>query len=106
MLNSLEEISCFAHTTTIAYHIFQQVRSTKLCKKIPKLNLNLKFYFNQAVNIPLNPVNNPMEVCEPLLDEQPQPNMVLSDPPFLPVCCYTVILEANDNILCVVSAIV
>ena len=62
----------------LGYHIFQQVRQTKLWKKVPKLNL--KFNFNQAVNVPQNPVNNLMEaedynqLRESLLDEQPQPN--------------------------------
>ena len=62
----------------LVYHIFQQLRSTKLWKKVPKLNL--KFNFNQAVNVPQNPANNPMEaehynqLRESLLDEQPRPN--------------------------------
>ena len=62
----------------LAYHIFQQVRSTKLWKKVPKLKL--KFNFNQAVNDPRNLANNLMEdeeynqLRESLLDEQPQPN--------------------------------
>ena len=62
----------------LAYHIFQQVRSTKLWKKVPKLNLKLNF--NQAVNDLRNPANNLMEaedynqLRESLLDEQPRPN--------------------------------
>ena len=61
----------------LAYHIFQQLRHTKLWKKVPKLKL--KFNFNQAVNVPQNPVNNLMEaeeynqLRESLLDEQPRP---------------------------------
>ena len=61
----------------LTYHIFQQVRHTKLWKKVPKLKL--KFNFNQAVNVPQNPVNNLMEaeeynqLRESLLDEQPRP---------------------------------
>ena len=59
------------------FHIFQQLRQTKPWKKVPKLKL--KFNFNQAVNVPQNPVNNLMEaeeynqLRESLLDEQPQP---------------------------------
>ena len=62
----------------LVYHIFQQLRQTKLWKKVPKLNL--KFNSNQAVNDLRNPANNPMEaedynqLRESLLDEQPQPN--------------------------------
>ena len=62
----------------LAYHIFQQVRSTKLWKKVPKLKL--KFNFNQAVNDPRNPANNLMEaedynqIRESLLEDQPRSN--------------------------------
>ena len=56
----------------LAYHIFQQVRQTNLWKKVPKLKL--KFNFNQAVNVPQNPVNNYNQLRESLLDEQPRPN--------------------------------
>ena len=62
----------------LAYHIFQQVRHTKLWRKVPKLKLKLNF--NQAVNVPRNPANNLMEdedynqLRESLLEDQPRSN--------------------------------
>ena len=62
------------------YHIFQQLRNTKLWKKVPKLELIQKFNSDQAVNALQNPINNVTEVesynqlCEPLLEDLPQPN--------------------------------
>ena len=62
----------------LTYHIFQQLRSTKLWKKVPKLEM--KFNSDQAVNAPQNPANNVTEVGsfnqlrEPLLEDLPQPN--------------------------------
>ena len=65
----------------LAYHIFQQLRHTKLCKKIPKLKLtDKKVSFQQDAN------NNPTSVAaandpevqhftrlrEPLLDDEPE----------------------------------
>ena len=43
----------------LAYHIFQQLRDTKLWKKVPKLNLKLnKLNIKQAV------INHPEDPCE------------------------------------------
>ena len=64
----------------LTYHIFQQLRHTKLWEKVPKVEL--KFNFNRTVNDPQNPVNNVMvtevgsysQLCEPLLEDLPQPN--------------------------------
>ena len=64
----------------LAYHIFQQLRHTKLWK-LPKLNLELKNKLNtkQAVNNLDNPLNNPTEsvnldqLREPWLDDLLQP---------------------------------
>ena len=63
----------------LAYHIFQQVRHTKLWKKVPKPNLrcnNLKVMFNQVVN---KPTDNPTmqlsvfdQLRESLLEDQSQ----------------------------------
>ena len=56
----------------LAYHIFQQIRQTKLWKKIPKLN---KLKTKQAVN-ELNTLLNDLsesgrfdELCEPWLED-------------------------------------
>ena len=75
----------------LAYHIFQQLRDTKLWKKMPKLNvklrlkklnkkLNKKLSTKQTEDISLNdPTNNLTEsgefnqLREPLLDDLPQP---------------------------------
>ena len=65
----------------LAYHIFQQLRHTKLWKKVPKLNLELKKKLNtkQAVNNLDNPINNPTEsvnldqLREPWLEDLLQP---------------------------------
>ena len=61
----------------LTYHIFQQVRHTKLWKKVPKLNLKLnKLKTKQAVN---NPINDPTEsvnldqLREPWLEDLLQP---------------------------------
>ena len=58
----------------LAYHIFQQVRHTKLWKKVPKLNLkcnNLKVTFNQVVNKPMdNPTMKFDQLRESLLEDQ------------------------------------
>ena len=61
----------------LAYHIFQQVRQTKLWKKVPKLNLKFnKLNSKKAVN---NPINDPTEsvnldqLCEPWLEDLLQP---------------------------------
>ena len=62
----------------LGYHIFKQLRRTKLWEKVPKVEL--KFNFNQTVNEPQNPANNVTEVRsysqlrEPLLEDLPQPN--------------------------------
>jgi len=71
-------IALITFIAILTYHIFQQLRSTKLWEKMPKLKL--KFNFNQAVNDPQNPANNPMEaedsnqLRESLLEDQPRPN--------------------------------
>ena len=62
----------------LAYQIFQQLRHTKLWKKVPKLNLEFKKKLNnkQAVN---NPINYPTEsvnldqLREPWLEDLLQP---------------------------------
>ena len=62
----------------LAYHIFQQLRHTKLWKKVPKLNLK----FNrpnivQAVNEPVDTSAaeaNYSQLREPLLEDLSQPN--------------------------------
>ena len=68
----------------LAYHIFQQVRETKLWKKIPKLKLEFK-KLNKKLNTEQaeDSINNLAEdstepgnfdqLREPLLDDQPQP---------------------------------
>ena len=72
-----------AFTTSIgilAYHIFQQLRQTKLWKKVPKLNLKLKqLNTKQAVNNLNNPINDSTESAnldqlrEPWLEDLLQP---------------------------------
>ena len=64
----------------LSYHIFQQMRHTKLWKKVPKLNLEpKKLNTKQAVNNLNNPVNNPTESVnldqfhEPWLEDLLQP---------------------------------
>ena len=61
----------------LCYHIFQQVRHTKLWKKMPKLNLKFnKLNTKQVVN---NPINDPAEsvsldhLREPWLEDLLQP---------------------------------
>ena len=63
-----------------AYHVFQQMRHTKLWKKVPKLNLELKkLNTKQAVNNLNNPINDPTEsvnldqLREPWLEDLLQP---------------------------------
>ena len=62
----------------LAYHNFQQLRHTKLWKKVPQLNLKLnKLNTKQAVNN--NPINDPTEsvnldqLREPWLEDLLQP---------------------------------
>ena len=62
------------------YHIFQQVRHTKLWKKVPKLNLKFnKLNAKQVVNNLNNPLNDPTEsanldqLCELWLEDLLQP---------------------------------
>ena len=64
----------------LAYHIFQQVRLTKLWKKIPKLNLEFKeLNTKQTADNPNNPINDPTEsvnldqLREPWLEDLLQP---------------------------------
>ena len=65
----------------LAYHIFQQLRHTKLWKKVPKLNLELmkKLNTKRAVNNLNNPINDPTEsvnldqLREPWLEDLLQP---------------------------------
>ena len=65
----------------LCYHIFQQLRHTKLWKKMPKPNLQLKKKLNtkQAVNNLNNPTNDPTEsmnldqLREPWLEDLLQP---------------------------------
>ena len=73
----------------LAYHIFQQMRHTKLWKKVPKLNLELKklrkklnkkLNTKQTEDINLNDLQNDLtesvkfdQLREPLLDDPPQP---------------------------------
>ena len=57
---------------TLAYHTFQQLRHTKLLKKVPKLNLELrKLNTKQAVNNLNNPINDPTESAN--LDQLREP---------------------------------
>ena len=64
----------------LAYHIFQEVRHTKLWKKMPKLNLKFnKLNTKQVVNNLNNPLNDPAEsvnldqLREPWLEDLLQP---------------------------------
>ena len=75
----------------LAYHIFQQLRHTKLWKKIPKLTMKLRFKelnkklnkklsVKQTEDISLNDLTNDLtesvrfdQLREPLLDDLPQP---------------------------------
>ena len=64
----------------LVYHIFQQLRHTKLWKKMPKLNLEFKkLNTKQAVNNLNNPRNDLTEsenydqLCEPWLEDLLQP---------------------------------
>ena len=75
----------------LSYHTFQQLRHTKLCKKVPKLNMKLRFKklktklnkklsTKQAEDINLNDQTNDHtesvkfdQLREPLLDDLPQP---------------------------------
>ena len=55
-------IALITFIAILAYHIFQQVRNTKLWKKVPKLNLKLnKLNIKQAVN---DLINHPEIRCE------------------------------------------
>ena len=64
----------------LAYHIFQQMRQTKLWKKVPKLDLKIKnLKTNQKLHYLNNPINDPTESAnldqlrEPWLEELLQP---------------------------------
>ena len=64
----------------LAYHIFQQLRHTKLCRKFRKLNLGFnKLNIKQTVNNLNRPLNDPTETvslnqfCDSLLQELRQP---------------------------------
>ena len=64
----------------LAYHIFQQLKRTKLWRKVPKLNLKFKkLNTKQAVNNLNNPINNSTEsvnldqLREPWLEDLLQP---------------------------------
>ena len=54
----------------LAYHIFQQVRTTNLWKTFPKINLN----FNHAVINNAEEVEDSNQLREPLLEDPLQPN--------------------------------
>ena len=62
----------------LAYHIFQQLRHTKLWKKMPKLNL--KFNRRNIVEVANEPADNLAaeedfsRLREPLLEDLSQPN--------------------------------
>ena len=62
----------------LAYHIFQQLRHTKLWKKVPKLNLKFKKLNTKQDNLN-NPINDPTEsvnldqLREPWLEDLLQP---------------------------------
>ena len=55
----------------LVYHIFQQVRNTKLWTKIPKPSRELNKFDNQVVT---QPVDNSAVLREPLLEDPPKPN--------------------------------
>ena len=65
----------------LAYHIFRQVRRTKLWKKVPKLNMKLNNRLNtKEAEEKLNNLTNDTtesgrfnQLREPLLDDPPQP---------------------------------
>ena len=65
----------------LAYHIFQQVRHTKLWKKVPKLNMKLNNRLNtKEAEEKLNNLTDDTtesgrfnQLREPLLDDPPQP---------------------------------
>ena len=69
----------------LTYHIFQQLRHTKLCKKVSELNMddNIK-EFHQSINANISEsdsMDNPTvtytdiaELREPLLEDDPPPN--------------------------------
>ena len=64
----------------LSYHIFQQLRHTKLWKKAPKLNLEFKKLHTKQAEENLNKLTNDTiefvkfnQLREPLLDDPPQP---------------------------------
>ena len=74
-------IALVSFTSILAYYIFQQLRSTKLWKKVPKLEfkkLNNKLKTKQTENNPNNPIDDHTEsinigqLREPLLDDPTQ----------------------------------
>ena len=75
-------IALVSFTSILAYYIIQQLRSTKLWKKVPKLEfkkLNNKLKTKQTENNPINPIDDRAEsvhfgqLHEPLLDDPTQP---------------------------------
>ena len=75
-------IALVTFTGVLAYHIFQQLRHTKLWKRVPKPNLrcsNLNVTFNQVVNKPINSPTVQISMLdklrESLLEDQPQQNL-------------------------------
>ena len=73
-------IALVSFTAILTYHIFQQLRHTKLWKNLPKLNLKLKkLKTKQKVHNLNNPVNDPTESAnldqlrEPWLEDLLQP---------------------------------
>ena len=61
----------------LLYQIIQQLRHTKLWKKMPILNFKFrKLNSKEAEDNQSNPISNSKEfdqLCEPLLDDLPQP---------------------------------
>ena len=79
-------IALLSFIAILAYHIFQRVRHTKLCKNIPKPKFNKQNFndsqdvnnseslTNKAISVTVTEVGHFDELREPLLEDEPHPH--------------------------------
>ena len=79
-------IALLSFIAILAYHIFQRVKHTKLCKNIPKPKFNKQNFndsqdvnnseslTNRAISVTVTEVAHFDELREPLLEDEPHPH--------------------------------
>ena len=83
----------------LAYHIFQQLKHTKLWKKVPKLNLKFKkLNTKQTVNNLNNPTNIPTEFVNLGLKTSYHLPTVASELNSIPVIAFLQIITSSYNL--------